>query len=90
MDNYIKEIISLLVEKRFAEAYELSKEACGYFRCNCKYYKNVDICRADYIRVHRYYEYASKKMLEEKRLETEMFKNFCDRLIQLNKELVDS
>lgn len=90
MDNYFNEIISLLVEKRFTEAYELSNAMRERFRCNYKYYMNDDICRADYIRIHRYYEYAGKKMLEEKRRETEMLKNFVDRLTQLNKELVDS
>ena len=90
MDNYFNEIISLLVDKRFTEAYELGKEMLDFFWANCKYYRNSDIAGMDYIRARRYYDYAGRKMVEQSRRETEIFKNFCDWLIQLNKELVDS
>ena len=90
MDNYYKKIISLLVNEKYTEAYELSKEMLDFFWANCKYYRNSDIAGMDYFRARRYYDYASRKIVEQSRRETEYFKNFCDFLIRLNEELVDS
>ncbi|MBP5597841.1 MAG: hypothetical protein J6Y02_20905 [Pseudobutyrivibrio sp.] len=90
MDTYFKKIIFLLVNKKYNEAYELGKEMLDFFWDNRKYYRNSNIAGMDYVRARRYYDYSSRKMLEQSRRETEMLKDFCDFLIQLNKELVDS
>lgn len=89
MDKYCNEIISLLINKKYMEAYNLGREMLDFF-WHKNDYKNRDIAVMDYMRASRYYEFASKRMLEEKRRETEMFEAFCKKLIEINKELVDS
>ena len=88
MNEYFNQLIKLILDKKYKEAYELSEKMHDIFKNKCKNgeYTNVEMARNDYFRWYSYHETASKLYVRQMHRETMEFEKACNNIMQIIKE----